>query len=107
MFTGGELDLENEEFMVNISTRLQVAVEKLLEAITETTNQLEHAKITQIELTRESFKRNAEISELVKRQEELQERLSEETKAREQLALELHKAEGSTSYAQLHYGTRR
>ncbi|XP_033856125.3 A-kinase anchor protein 9-like isoform X12 [Acipenser ruthenus] len=94
MFTGAELDLENEEFMVNISTRLQVAVEKLLEAITETTNQLEHAKITQIELTRESFKRNAEISELVKRQEELQERLSEETKAREQLALELHKAEG-------------
>ncbi|XP_041101397.1 A-kinase anchor protein 9-like isoform X8 [Polyodon spathula] len=94
MFTGAELDLENEEFMLNISTRLQVAVEKLLEAITETTNQLEHAKVTQIELMRESFKRNAEINKLVKRQEELQERLSEETKAREQLALELHKAEG-------------
>ncbi|XP_034776752.2 A-kinase anchor protein 9-like isoform X7 [Acipenser ruthenus] len=94
MFTGAELDLENEEFMVNISTRLQAAVEKLLEAITETTNQLEHARITQTELTRKSFRRNAEINELVKRQEELQERLSEETKARELLALELHKAEG-------------
>ncbi|XP_064533745.1 A-kinase anchor protein 9 isoform X9 [Pseudopipra pipra] len=55
---------------------------------------LEHAKITQTELMRESFKKQQEATEFIKYQEELQERLNEETKAREQLALELSKAEG-------------
>ncbi|KFP91653.1 A-kinase anchor protein 9, partial [Apaloderma vittatum] len=89
-----EIDPENEELILNISSRLQAAVEKLLEAITETSNQLEHAKITQTELMRESFKKQQEATEFIKYQEELQERLNEETKAREQLALELSKAEG-------------
>ncbi|NXJ76441.1 AKAP9 protein, partial [Trogon melanurus] len=92
--TGVEIDPENEELILNISSRLQAAVEKLLEAITETSNQLEHAKITQTELMRESFKKQQEATEFIKYQEELQERLNEETKAREQLALELSKAEG-------------
>ncbi|NXF39835.1 AKAP9 protein, partial [Nyctibius bracteatus] len=92
--SGGEIDPENEELILNISSRLQAAVEKLLEAINETSNQLEHAKITQTELMRESFKKQQEATEFIKYQEELQERLSEETKAREQLALELSKAEG-------------
>uniref|UniRef100_A0A3B4BA49 Pericentrin/AKAP-450 centrosomal targeting domain-containing protein n=1 Tax=Periophthalmus magnuspinnatus TaxID=409849 RepID=A0A3B4BA49_9GOBI len=56
--------------------------------------QLEHAKLTQTELMRESFRHNQEMSELLQRQDELQERLSEEARAREQLALELHRAEG-------------
>nr|XP_015213351.1 PREDICTED: A-kinase anchor protein 9 isoform X4 [Lepisosteus oculatus] len=94
LFQGADLQLENEECLMSISSRLQGAVEKLLEAITETTNQLEHAKVTQTELMRESFRHNAEISELVRQQEELQERLDEEAKAKEQLALELHRAEG-------------
>ncbi|XP_041902524.1 A-kinase anchor protein 9-like isoform X5 [Corvus kubaryi] len=55
---------------------------------------LEHAKITQTELMRESFKKQQEATEFIRYQEELQERLNEETKAREQLALELSKAEG-------------
>lgn len=55
---------------------------------------LEHAKITQTELMRESFRKQQEATEFIKYQEELQERLNEETKAREQLALELTKAEG-------------
>ncbi|XP_065522466.1 A-kinase anchor protein 9 isoform X7 [Lathamus discolor] len=55
---------------------------------------LEHAKIAQTELMRESFKKQQEATEFIKYQEELQERLNEETKAREQLALELSKAEG-------------
>lgn len=55
--------------------------------------QLEHAKVTQTELMRESFKRDQETTEFLKCQEELQERLDEEVKAREQLALELSKAE--------------
>ncbi|XP_066483927.1 A-kinase anchor protein 9 isoform X2 [Tiliqua scincoides] len=92
-FAGVEISSENEELVLNISSRLQAAVEKLLEAISETTNQLEHAKVTQTELMRESFKRDQETTEFLKCQEELQERLDEEVKAREQLALELSKAE--------------
>ncbi|OXB84718.1 UNVERIFIED_CONTAM: hypothetical protein H355_001195 [Colinus virginianus] len=92
--SGVELDPENEELVLNISSRLQAAVEKLLEAINETSNQLEHAKIAQTELMRESFKKQEEATEFIRYQEELQERLNEETKAREQLALELSKAEG-------------
>uniref|UniRef100_A0A8C7NTV1 Pericentrin/AKAP-450 centrosomal targeting domain-containing protein n=1 Tax=Oncorhynchus mykiss TaxID=8022 RepID=A0A8C7NTV1_ONCMY len=89
-----ELQLENEEYLMNISSRLQAAVEKLLVAITETTNQLEHARVTQTELMRESFRHNQEMGDLLRRQEDLQERLVEEGRAREQLALELHRAEG-------------
>ncbi|NXE87370.1 AKAP9 protein, partial [Menura novaehollandiae] len=91
--SGVEIDPENEELILNISSRLQAAVEKLLEAINETSNQLEHAKITQTELLRESFKKQQEATEFIRYQEELQERLHEETKAREQFALELSKAE--------------
>lgn len=39
-FAGNEIDPENEELMLNISSRLQAAVEKLLEAISETSNQV-------------------------------------------------------------------
>ncbi|XP_051468469.1 A-kinase anchor protein 9 isoform X6 [Apus apus] len=92
--SGVEIDPENEELILNVSSRLQAAVEKLLEAINETSNQLEHAKITQTELIQESFKKQQEATEFIKYQEELQERLNEESKAREQLALELSRAEG-------------
>ncbi|KAL0962245.1 hypothetical protein UPYG_G00337570 [Umbra pygmaea] len=94
LLPGTELQLENEEYLMNISSRLQAAVEKLLLAITETTNQVEHAKVTQTELMRESFRHNQEMGDLLRRQEELQDRLAEEGRAREQLALELHRAEG-------------
>ncbi|XP_030406395.1 A-kinase anchor protein 9 isoform X2 [Gopherus evgoodei] len=93
-FAGAEIDPDNEELVLNISSRLQAAVEKLLEAINETSNQLEHAKVSQTELMRESFKKQQEATEFFKCREELQERLNEEVKAREQLALELSKAEG-------------
>ncbi|NXG40558.1 AKAP9 protein, partial [Psilopogon haemacephalus] len=91
---GMEIDPEKEELLLNISSRLQAAVGKLLEAINETSNQLEHAKIAQTELMRESFKKQQEATEFLRYQEELQERLNEEIRAREQLALELSKAEG-------------
>ncbi|GCB63377.1 hypothetical protein scyTo_0004400 [Scyliorhinus torazame] len=55
---------------------------------------LDHARITQTELIRESVRKKTEITDLRKRQTELLERVKEELKAREQLALELHKAEG-------------
>lgn len=38
--SGVELDPENEELVLNISSRLQAAVEKLLEAISETSSQV-------------------------------------------------------------------
>nr|XP_057903449.1 A-kinase anchor protein 9 isoform X2 [Doryrhamphus excisus] len=85
---------ENEERLMSISGRLQTALEKMLMVISDTTDQVEHARITQTELMRESFRHNQEISELLQKQEELQERLSEEARAREQLALQLHRAEG-------------
>uniref|UniRef100_UPI0037E8D6CB A-kinase anchor protein 9 isoform X2 n=1 Tax=Semicossyphus pulcher TaxID=241346 RepID=UPI0037E8D6CB len=94
LLLGAGTQLENEEHVMGISRRLQRALEKMLMAITDTTNQLEHARMTQTELMRESFRHNREMSELVQKQEELQERLSEEARAREQLALELHRAEG-------------
>ncbi|XP_070280325.1 A-kinase anchor protein 9 isoform X3 [Myotis yumanensis] len=93
-FAGTEIDPENEELMLNISSRLQAAVEKLLEAISETSSQLEHARVTQTELMRESFRQKREVTESLKCQEELRERLHEESRAREQLAVELSKAEG-------------
>ncbi|XP_019718999.1 A-kinase anchor protein 9 isoform X2 [Hippocampus comes] len=85
---------EDEVNLMGISGRLQTALEKMLMVITDTTNQVEHARITQTELMRESFRHNQEISELLQKQEELQERLAEEARARERLALELHRAEG-------------
>uniref|UniRef100_A0A2K5LCL0 A-kinase anchoring protein 9 n=1 Tax=Cercocebus atys TaxID=9531 RepID=A0A2K5LCL0_CERAT len=93
-FAGTEIDPENEELVLNISSRLQAAVEKLLEAISETSSQLEHAKVTQTELMRESFRQKQEATESLKCQEDLRERLHEESRAREQLAVELSKAEG-------------
>ncbi|XP_045434401.1 A-kinase anchor protein 9 isoform X4 [Pipistrellus kuhlii] len=93
-FAGAEIDPENEELMLNISSRLQAAVEKLLETISETSSQLEHARVTQTELMRESFRQKREATESLKCQEELRERLHEESRAREQLAVELSKAEG-------------
>ncbi|XP_048415626.2 A-kinase anchor protein 9 isoform X3 [Stegostoma tigrinum] len=94
IFSSGELDPETEELVLNVGPRLQAALEKLLEAITETTHQLDHARVTQTDLMRKSVRRKTEIDDLHKRQDELLERINEEQKAREQLALELHKAEG-------------
>ncbi|XP_030003529.1 A-kinase anchor protein 9 [Sphaeramia orbicularis] len=94
LLQGAGTQLENEEYLMGISRRLQTALEKMLMAISDSTNQLEHARLTQTELMRESFRHNQEMNELLQKQEELQERLSEEARAREQLALELHRAEG-------------
>ncbi|XP_053323649.1 A-kinase anchor protein 9 [Spea bombifrons] len=93
-FAGIDINPEDEANVLTIGSRLQTAVEKLLEAINETTNQLEHAKAAQTDLVRESLKRRQETTELLRCQEELQERLNEEAKAREHLALELSRAEG-------------
>ncbi|XP_061598345.1 A-kinase anchor protein 9 isoform X3 [Cololabis saira] len=94
LLLGATPQLQNQQYLMSISVRLQKALEKMLMALTDTTNQLEHARMTQTELMRESFRHNQEISELLRKQEELQERLAEEARTREQLALELQRAEG-------------
>ncbi|KAL1777841.1 A-kinase anchor protein 9 isoform X3 [Sigmodon hispidus] len=88
-----EIDCENVELMFNVSSRLQAAVEKLLGIISETSSQLEHAKVTQSELMHESVRQKQEAVESLRCLEELHERLEEESRAREQLAVELNKAE--------------
>ncbi|KAL6092951.1 hypothetical protein STEG23_001050, partial [Scotinomys teguina] len=90
---GPEIDPENVELMLNVSSRLQTAVEKLLDAISETSSQLEHARVTQTELMHESFRQKQEATESRRCLEELHERLQEESRAREQLAVELNRAE--------------
>ncbi|XP_076422385.1 A-kinase anchor protein 9 isoform X21 [Peromyscus maniculatus bairdii] len=90
---GPEIDPENVELVFNVSSRLQTAVEKLLDAISETSSQLEHAKVTQTELMHESFRQKQEAAESLRCLEELHERLQEESRAREQLAVELNRAE--------------
>ncbi|XP_059113296.1 A-kinase anchor protein 9 isoform X2 [Peromyscus eremicus] len=90
---GPEIDPENVELVLNVSSRLQTAVEKLLDAISETSSQLEHAKVTQTELMHESFRQKQEAAESLRCLEELHERLQEESRAREQLAVELNRAE--------------
>ncbi|XP_028925878.1 A-kinase anchor protein 9 isoform X3 [Ornithorhynchus anatinus] len=91
---GPDVGPESEELALNVSSRLQAAVGKLLDAINTTSDQLEHARVAQTELLRESSRQTQEAAELLRCQEELQERLREEGKAREQLAEELSKAEG-------------
>ncbi|CAO2617454.1 A-kinase anchor protein 9 [Lemmus lemmus] len=92
-FAGPEVDPENVQFMLNVSSRLQAAVEKLLEAISETSSQLEHAKVTQTQLECEAVRQKQEAAESLRCLEELQERLEDECSAREQLAVELNRAE--------------
>ncbi|XP_049995677.1 A-kinase anchor protein 9 isoform X5 [Alexandromys fortis] len=92
-FAGPEVDPENVQFMLNVSSRLQAAVEKLLEAISETSSQLEHAKVTQTQLVCETVRQKQEAEESLRCIEELQERLQDESSAREQLAVELNRAE--------------
>ncbi|XP_068188344.1 A-kinase anchor protein 9 [Antennarius striatus] len=94
LLLGVGTQLENEEYLMGISSRLQTALEKMLMTITDTSNQFEHARLTQTELMRESFRHNQEMNELIQRQDDLQERLAEEAQERERLALELHRAEG-------------
>ncbi|XP_069770459.1 A-kinase anchor protein 9 isoform X2 [Narcine bancroftii] len=93
IFNDGVLDSETEELVLHVGDRLQAALEQLLEAITNTTCQLDHARITETDLLRDTHRQKEHIADLHKRQEELLERVNEELKAREQLALELHKAE--------------
>ncbi|XP_040461085.1 pericentrin isoform X3 [Falco naumanni] len=94
VFTKPELACENEEMIQKICHRLRTAVERLLELVTESTEQLEKMHENHVQFEEEFSRRNRETAHVVSQHQELMECLSEESEAKNQLALELHKAEG-------------
>ncbi|XP_067892307.1 pericentrin isoform X2 [Heterodontus francisci] len=95
MFAGPEMGPENEELILSTCGRLQVAVGKLLELVTESTKQLVQSHGIHEYLEEEFTHKNQETVELVgKQHQELMEHLNDESEAKKELALELHKAEG-------------
>ncbi|XP_037252236.1 pericentrin isoform X14 [Falco rusticolus] len=94
VFTKPELACENEEMIQKICHRLRTAVERLLELVTESTEQLEKMHENHVQFEEEFSRRNQETAHVVSQHQELMECLSEESEAKNQLALELHKAEG-------------
>ncbi|KAM6268405.1 pericentrin isoform 3-T3 [Porphyrio hochstetteri] len=94
VFTKPELACENEEMILKIGCRLRTAVERLLELVTESTQQLEKMHENHARFEEEFSRRNRETAQVVSQHQELMECLSEESEAKNQLALELHKAEG-------------
>uniref|UniRef100_UPI00398E54C7 pericentrin isoform X2 n=1 Tax=Pristiophorus japonicus TaxID=55135 RepID=UPI00398E54C7 len=95
MFAGPEMGPENEELILSTCGRMQVAVRKLLELITESTRQLVQSHGMHEHLEEEFTRKNQETVELVgKQHQKLMEHLNDESEAKTKLALELHKAEG-------------
>ncbi|KAJ7426684.1 hypothetical protein WISP_13575 [Willisornis vidua] len=112
VFVKPELACENEEIILKICHRLRMAVERLLELVTESTKQyycmciqdlmpgqilhlqLEKMHENHAQFEEEFSRRNEETAQVVSQHQELMECLSEESEAKNQLALELHKAEG-------------
>ncbi|XP_078407771.1 pericentrin isoform X3 [Cetorhinus maximus] len=95
MFAGPEVGPENEELILSTCVRLQVAVGKLLELVTESTRQLAQSHGISEHLEEEFTRKSQETVELVgKQNQKLIEHLNDESEAKKKLALELHKAEG-------------
>ncbi|XP_048390186.2 pericentrin isoform X3 [Stegostoma tigrinum] len=95
MFTGPDMGPENEELILSTCIRLQVAVGKLLELITESTRQLAQSHGISEHLEKEFSRKTQETVELVgKEHQKLLENLNNESEAKRELELELHKAKG-------------
>ncbi|XP_038642500.1 pericentrin isoform X2 [Scyliorhinus canicula] len=95
MFAGPDVGPENEELILSTCVRLQVAVGKLLELVTESSRQLAQSHGINEHLEEEFTRKNQETVELVgKQHQKLIEHLNDESEAKKELALELHKAEG-------------
>ena len=73
---------------------MQFAVERLLDMVVDTTDQLHESHSIQQELAETLNMRSQEVEAVKQRVEELEHRLQDETSAREYLAVELNKAEG-------------
>ncbi|XP_041366390.1 A-kinase anchor protein 9-like isoform X3 [Gigantopelta aegis] len=97
IFTGPDLEQEEEEIVTDSRLRLQESVNKLLDMIEQSTQQLHETKRTQQELVEALAARSDELEAQQQRNEELEDRLGSEVNAKEYLALELSKAEGLLS----------
>ncbi|XP_059416733.1 pericentrin-like [Carassius carassius] len=96
VFSGpeGEMEAEGEELMLGACTRLRTAVDKLLELLSESSQQLEQMCGLQAMLN-ERFRDGGEAgASLLFQNSQLLEQLDHEASLKSQLQLELHKAEG-------------
>ncbi|XP_058634114.1 pericentrin isoform X4 [Onychostoma macrolepis] len=96
VFSGpeGEMEAEGEELMLGACTRLRTAVDKLLELLSESSQQLEQMCGLQAMLN-ERFRDGGEAgASLLFQNSQLLEQLDHEANLKSQLQLELHKAEG-------------
>ncbi|XP_042613812.1 A-kinase anchor protein 9-like isoform X2 [Cyprinus carpio] len=96
VFSGpeGEMEAEGEELMLGACTRLRTAVDKLLELLSESSQQLEQMCGLQAMLN-EQFRDGGEAgASLLFQNSQLLEQLDHEASLKSQLQLELHKAEG-------------
>ncbi|XP_073808702.1 pericentrin isoform X4 [Danio rerio] len=96
VFSGpeGELEAEGEELMLGACTRLRTSVDKLLELLSESSQQLEQMCSLQAVLN-ERFRDGGEAgASLLFQNSQLLEQLDHEASLKSQLQLELHKAEG-------------
>ncbi|KAI2663332.1 Pericentrin [Labeo rohita] len=90
----GEMEAEGEELMLGACTRLRTAVDKLLEMLSESSQQLEQICGLQAMLN-EQFRDGGEAgASLLFQNSQLLEQLDHEASLKSQLQLELHKAEG-------------
>ena len=80
------------------SSRLHAAVERLLDIVLDTSEQLHDAQQTQRHLVDTLEERTAETATMHERCDEMEERLEEEGRAKELLATELNTAEGGGMY---------
>ncbi|XP_056122998.1 pericentrin isoform X2 [Rhinichthys klamathensis goyatoka] len=96
VFSGpeGEMEAEGEELMLGSCTRLRTAVDKLLELLSESSQQLEQMCGLQAVLN-EQFRDGGEAgASLLFQNSQLLEQLDHEASLKSQLQLELHKTEG-------------
>ncbi|XP_051551578.1 pericentrin-like, partial [Myxocyprinus asiaticus] len=96
VFSGqeGEMEAEGEELMLGACTRLRTAVDKVLELLSESSQQLEQMCGLQVALD-ERFRDGGEVrASLLLQNSHLLEQLDHEASLKSQLQLELHKAEG-------------
>uniref|UniRef100_A0A671KT57 Pericentrin-like n=1 Tax=Sinocyclocheilus anshuiensis TaxID=1608454 RepID=A0A671KT57_9TELE len=96
VFSGpeGEMEAEGEELMLGACTRLRTAVDKLLELLSKSSQQLEQMCGLQAVLN-ERFRDGGEAgASLLFQNSQLLEQLDHEANLKSQLQLELHKSEG-------------
>ncbi|XP_026874492.2 LOW QUALITY PROTEIN: pericentrin [Electrophorus electricus] len=90
----GELDPSREELVLGTCVRLRAAIDKLLELVSDSTQQLEQVHALQAALD-ERFQEGGEARDaLVHHHSQIMEQLEQEASMKNHLQLELHKAEG-------------